>query len=63
MTDNAGRQVDGGAGTEAGSLYPWYVVIILTSVYMLSFVDRTILGMRVSLRLANALLGFVSLAQ
>ena len=25
--------------------YSWYVVIVLTSVYMLSFVDRTILGM------------------
>ena len=28
-------------------MYPWYVVIVLTAVYMLSFVDRTILGMLV----------------
>jgi MFS family permease len=27
--------------------YSWYVVVVLTSVYMLSFVDRTILGMLV----------------
>ena len=33
---------------ETGSLaYPWFVVLVLTSVYMLSFVDRTILGMLV----------------
>lgn len=32
---------------EQGLAYPWYVVIILTAVYMLSFVDRTILGMLV----------------
>ena len=34
-------------GREERLGYPWYVVIVLTSVYMLSFVDRTILGMLV----------------
>jgi MFS family permease len=32
---------------ETGLGYPWFVVGALTSVYMLSFVDRTILGMLV----------------
>ncbi len=33
---------------KSGSMaYPWFVVLVLTSVYMLSFVDRTILGMLV----------------
>ena len=32
---------------EGSSLGSWYLVIVLTSVYMLSFVDRTILGMLV----------------
>jgi MFS family permease len=38
---------DSSGGTGTGSAYSWYVVITLTAVYMLSFVDRTILGMLV----------------
>ncbi len=37
--------IDAPDSTDLG--YPWYVVLVLTAVYMLSFVDRTILGMLV----------------
>jgi MFS family permease len=32
---------------ESSLVYPWFVVLALTAVYMLSFIDRTILGMLV----------------
>ncbi len=43
----AGSTHGGPPERNAGLGYPWFVVIVLTSVYMLSFIDRTILGMLV----------------
>src|SRR5665213_2405470 len=35
-------------GGETGSRYAWYVVLVLTAIYMMSYVDRQILSLLVA---------------